>query len=65
MNDTHMQARRELVADLQHMVSIVQEGLQAGESPAVWSERRQEIAALRQRIRTLRARPWAEPSSRA
>jgi hypothetical protein len=56
MNDADLRAERELAHDLDRMAQAVWEGLQAGEPPAVWEERRRQIAALRQRIRTMRAR---------
>ena len=56
MDDAEMQAENELVADLHRMARTIQAGLQAGESSTVWKDRRAEIAALRQRVRTMRAR---------
>jgi hypothetical protein len=56
MNDTELQAERELVADVDRMAGTVMAGLQRGETPVVWQERREQIAALRQRIRAMRDR---------
>ena len=56
MNDTELRAEREVLGDLGRMAGTVVAGLQRGEPPAVWQERREQIAALRQRIRALRAR---------
>jgi hypothetical protein len=56
MNDTELQAERALGADVHRLARTVQAGLRTGDSPEVWAERREQIAALRQRIRTLRAR---------
>ena len=61
-----MQAERELSADLRRMADIVVAGLELGEAPTVWQARRAQIAALRQRIRSMRDRHlgrfWASSS---
>jgi hypothetical protein len=56
MNDTEMQAENELVAELQDMARTVRMGVQMGDSPPVWKQHREQIAALRQRVRTMRNR---------
>jgi hypothetical protein len=56
MNNAAMQAEHDLAADLQAMARLVQTGVQLGESPTVWKARREQIAALRERIRALRDR---------
>jgi hypothetical protein len=56
MDDAEMQAENELVADLHRMARTIQADLRTGESPTEWKDRRAEIAALRQRVRTMRAR---------
>jgi hypothetical protein len=56
MNDTDMQAERALAADVVRMAHTVQASLGGSDPPTVWKERRKQIAALRQRIRDMRAR---------
>jgi hypothetical protein len=63
VNDTEMQAENELVADLQRMLRTVQAGVQPGDSPTVWKGRREQIAALRQRLRTMRDRHLGRSSA--
>jgi hypothetical protein len=60
MNNAAMQAEHDLAADLQAMARLVQTGVQLGESPTVWKARREQIAALRERIRALRDRHLGE-----
>jgi hypothetical protein len=54
MNEADMQAERELADDLLRTANDVVDGLRTGESTNVWQRRRQEIAALRERIRVMR-----------
>ena len=60
MDETEMQAEKELSADLDSMAHAVQEGVQSGRSPAVWMEYREQIAGFRGRIRTMRDRHLGE-----
>jgi len=45
-----------LAADLDHMAHLVAAGLGSGEQPTVWQARRKQIAVVRTRVRTMRAR---------
>jgi hypothetical protein len=56
MNDAEMEAENELVAEVLRLARTVQAGLRAGDPPTLWKKRREQIAVLRQRIRTMRAR---------
>jgi hypothetical protein len=64
MDDANMQAERELLVDVQAMACIVVEALQADDSAAAWKARREEIAKLRERIRTMRDRHLGRPGGR-
>ena len=61
MNDADMQAEQELMADLQRMAETVCDRFNAGDPPAVWQGRREQIAALQQRVRALRAQHLGQP----
>jgi hypothetical protein len=53
MNDADMQAERELLDDLLRTANNVLDDLRTGESASVWHQRREEIAALRQRVHAM------------
>jgi hypothetical protein len=55
MKDTDMQAELELLADLRRTADTVLHGLRTGDqSENVWHQRREEIAALRERVHAMR-----------
>ena len=54
MHEADMQAEQQLVDDISRRAREVMDGLRNGDSPTAWQQQRQEIAVLRQRIRTMR-----------
>jgi hypothetical protein len=46
---------RELMADVQVLAAEIYSDLKTPPRPSIWGQRREEIAQMRQRIRTLRA----------
>jgi hypothetical protein len=56
MDDAEIRAERELIGDVSRMADLVVADLRSGHEPTAWKQRRKQIAVLRQRIRTMRAR---------
>jgi hypothetical protein len=63
MNDADLQAEHELVAEVCRMADSVVAGMQLGAAPTDWQQRREQIAALRQRIRAMRDRHLGSSST--
>jgi hypothetical protein len=55
MDEREWCVERELMADVQLLAAEIYSDLKTPPRPSIWGQRRQEIAEMRQRIRTLRA----------
>jgi len=55
-----MQAECELIADFQALSSAIQADVKAGAGFTTWKARREQIAELRERVRTMRNRHLGE-----
>jgi hypothetical protein len=56
MEEAEMQAEIGLVAELRSLSAAIQHDVNAGAGPTTWNLRREQIAALRERVRTMRDR---------
>ena len=61
MDAAELRAQRELIADIQHLARVVVQGLQMADPATVWQARREQIVALRQRIRAMRQQYLRRP----
>jgi hypothetical protein len=59
MDQAEMQAEIELVAELQSLSAAIQRDVLAGAGSTAWKLRREQIAALRERVSTMRDRHLA------
>jgi hypothetical protein len=64
MDVSEIDAENALVAELVHMARALQTELHTGVSLTVWKQRREQIAALRQRVRSMRDRHLGVPAAR-
>jgi hypothetical protein len=64
MDEAEMRAEIQLMAELQSMSAAIQRDATVCAAPTIWRLRRRQIAALRERIRTMRDQHLAEAHRR-
>ena len=64
MDKREWRVERELMADLQLLAADICSDLKRPPLPSIWGHRREQIAEMRERIRTLRARHRGQPLAR-
>jgi hypothetical protein len=63
MDEREMRLEQELIADLRMLADDICSDLKTPRGPSIWGQRREQIAEMRQRIGTMRARHLGTPSA--